>query len=242
MIVLFTDFGLRGPYVGQMKARILAAAPDVPVVDLLHDAPVMDPRASSYLVEPFVRQLPSGSVVLAVVDPGVGTGERDGAVLYADGRWFVGPDNGLFEFVQRRAAMVRRWRLPDPDARVSPTFHGRDVFAQVAASLYLNGAAGNWDERPGPRFDWGDDTPFVLYIDEYGNAITGIRGEMLADSAVLEVAEQPLHHGPTFGRVPVGSGFWYRNSSGLVEVAVNQGSAAAVFGLARGSRVRLVRT
>ena len=241
LITLFTDFGWYGPYVGQMKARLLGIAPAAPVVDLFHDAPVMDPRASSYLLEPFTRGLPAGSVNLAVVDPGVGTDERPGCVIRADDRWYVGPDNGLFEFVRRRATRAEYWQLPEPGMSVSPTFHGRDVFAPVAASLALGDRP---EMTPGEAatLDWPDDSPYVLYIDEYGNAMTGIRGEALADSAVLEAGEHRLVYARTFGRMPVGAGFWYRNSSGLVEVAVNRGHAADAFGLAPGSLVRLVST
>ena len=242
MIALFTDFGLRGPYVGQMKARLFSSGFAGPVVDLLHDGPAMDPRAAAYLLEPFSRYLPEGAVVLAVVDPGVGTEARDGCVIRADGRWFVGPDNGLFEFVQRRAAEVERWPLPAAPEGASPTFHGRDVFADIAAAV----ATGTWRSEQaaavGPRFpDWGDDTPYVLYIDDYGNAMTGIRGEALADTAILQAGEHRLVHATTFGRMPAGAGFWHRNSSGLVEVSVNLGHAAHTFDLAPGSLVRLLR-
>lgn len=240
MFAIFTDFGWRGPYVGQLKAVLAEAAPGRPAIDLLHDAPAMDPRASAYLLEPFVRPLPEATTVVAVVDPGVGT-KRPGCAVQADGRWYVGPANGLFEFVVRRADEWAAWELVMPAADVAPTFHGRDVFAPAAAAL----AAGRRDwlgsrlqERPGA--DWPDDVPRVLYIDEYGNAMTGIRAATLSDEAVIEVAERRMHRGETFADQAPGEALWYRNSSGLVEVAVNGDSAAASLGLRPGSRVRLV--
>jgi hypothetical protein len=102
MIVLFTDFGLSGPYTGQMKAVLHQMAPGMPVIDLFADAPVGNPKASAYLLAAYAAWFPAGSVFLCVVDPGVG-GARPAMILEADGRWYVGPGNGLFELVQRRA-------------------------------------------------------------------------------------------------------------------------------------------
>jgi S-adenosyl-L-methionine hydrolase (adenosine-forming) len=101
MIVLFTDFGLQGPYTGQMKAVLHRMAPGRPVIDLFADAPVGNPRASAYLLAAYAEWFAEGSVFLCVVDPGVG-GPRPPVILEANGRWYVGPGNGLFELVQRR--------------------------------------------------------------------------------------------------------------------------------------------
>jgi S-adenosyl-L-methionine hydrolase (adenosine-forming) len=103
MIALFTDFGLNGPYTGQMKAVLHRTAPDTPVVDLFADAPVGNPKASAYLLAAYAPWFPTGTIFLCVVDPGVG-GARPAIIVEADGRWYVGPGNGLFELVQRRAA------------------------------------------------------------------------------------------------------------------------------------------
>ena len=102
MIVLFTDFGLHGPYVGQMRAVLHQMAPGVPMIDLFADAPVGNCRASAYLLAAYAVWFPAGTVFLCVVDPGVG-GARPAIILEADGKWYVGPGNGLFELVQRRA-------------------------------------------------------------------------------------------------------------------------------------------
>ena len=241
MFALFTDFGWQGPYVGQLKAALWQRTPGVPVVDLLHDAPAMDPRAAAYLLEPFSRELPEGTVTVAVVDPGVGT-DRPGCVIHADERWYVGPANGLFEFVVRRANDWAAWRLPDAPAEAAPTFHGRDVFAPAAAALMQgdrSALSARLDERPGQ--EWPDDVPRVLYLDHYGNAMTGIRGSMVSDGAILEAGELRFRGARTFADSPAGQPFWYRNSSDLVEIAVNGGSAAETLGLAPGSRVRLIR-
>ena len=134
MIVLFTDFGLTGPYTGQMKAVLARNAPAVPVIDLFADAPAFQPYLSAYLLGAYCGAVPQGGVLLGVVDPGVGT-DRLPLVVRADGRWYVGPDNGLFELVMRRAAVVEAWTIDWRPDRLSASFHGRDLFAPVAAKL-----------------------------------------------------------------------------------------------------------
>ncbi len=241
MFALFTDFGYRGPYVGQMKAVLTGTQPDVPVIDLCHEAPRFDPRSSSYLLAAFAASLPVSTVVLAVVDPGVGS-DRSAWVLRADGRYYVGPDNGLLEMVARRASDCQAWRLPAAGPEASPTFHGRDVFAHVAAAVLEGRFDAFRPMDPGDRLtvDWADDTPLVLFIDDYGNAMTGIRGELLSDRAILQIGDYKLRYAETFSRMPRGAAFWFRNSSGLVELAVNGGAAAEVLKLDKGGQVRLL--
>jgi S-adenosylmethionine hydrolase len=226
MIALFTDFGVEGPYVGQMHAAIAALAPQVPVIDLFHDVPPYDVQAGAYLLASYTAGLPEGAVCVAVVDPGVG-GPRRALMVEADARWFVGPDNGLFAILGRRA---RRWRCLElvwrPE-RLSASFHGRDLFAPAAARL----ARGEMPEsRPAeptpPPEDWGDDLARILYIDRYGNAITGIRAATLAPGSRVQVAGRVLRQARVFGDLPEGEAFWYENANGLVEIAVNRGQAA----------------
>src|SRR6516165_12683945 len=131
MIVLFTDFGLHGPYTGQMKAVLHQTAPGALVIDHFADAPVGNPKASAYLLAVYASWFPPGTVFLCVVDPGVG-GARPAIILEADDRWYVGPGNGLFELVQRRAAKARSWEITWKPERLSASFHGRDLFAPVA--------------------------------------------------------------------------------------------------------------
>ena len=132
MIVLFTDFGLHGPYTGQVKAVLHRMAPGVPAIDLFADAPVGSPKPSAYLLGVYAAWFPVGTVFLCIVDPGVG-GTRPAIVLEADGRWYVGPGNGLFELIQRRATRTRSWDIDWRPERLSASFHGRDLFAPVAA-------------------------------------------------------------------------------------------------------------
>jgi len=250
MIVLFTDFGPGGPYLGQLKAVLLDAAPGRPIVDLLDDAPAHDPMSAAYLLAALAGEFPAGTVFLAVVDPGVG-GSRRPAVAEIDGRWFVGPDNGLFEPLLRRAQHARCWEIVWRPERLSASFHGRDLFAPVAARI----ATGehpwdkpHWHEQPWAeprplellrRPDWPDELARIVYIDRFGNAMTGMRAASLAEDAVFEVAGRRLARARTFGSVPPGTALWYENSSGLAEIAVNQGRADRALGLAVGSPVIL---
>jgi S-adenosyl-L-methionine hydrolase (adenosine-forming) len=240
VIVLFTDFGVRDPYVGQVKARLAEHAPAQQVLDLLHEVPDFNPHAGAHLLAAFAPGFPPGSVFLAVVDPGVGT-PRDAVVALAGGSWFVGPDNGLLSVVAARNPDTRLWRISwQPDA-LSPTFHGRDLFALIAADI----ARGEFPadklsliDRLKVEFDAGD-LARVIYIDHYGNAWTGVRG--LMSDARVSAAGQQFRHSDSFGFVGKGEGFWFINSVGLLELAVNRGSAATAFGLKVGDPVQVQR-
>lgn len=240
MIVLFTDFGMEGPYIGQMKAVLYRKAPNVPVVDLFADVPPFDAGAAGYLLAAYAEDFAPGTVFLCVVDPGVGGGRR-AALVKADGRWFVGPDNGLFNTVVTRSREVRWWDIVWRPARLSNSFHGRDLFAPVAAGLALGELppVEEQDARARVPDAWPADFPCIVYLDRYGNAMTGIRAATVPPDAVLEVRGVRLARASTFSDVEVGAGFWYANANGLVEIAVNQGRAAEVFGIACGDQVTL---
>ncbi len=238
MIVLFTDFGPRGPYVGQMIAVLRRHAPEVAVVELLNDAPAHEPLAAAYLLAAFGDEFPTGSVFLCVVDPGVG-GRRAPLVLEAAERWYVGPDNGLLALVARRAAPARWWRITWRPERLSATFHGRDLFAPVAAQLARGEAPPGETVADADTIgqDWPDDLAQVIYIDHFGNALTGLRARGLASGSTVTAGGRQLSRAGTFSEVPAGAAFWYENANGLAEIAVNQGRAADLLGLAVGSPV-----
>jgi len=242
VIVLFTDFGLTGPYTGQVKAVLYREAPGVPVVDLFADAPAFNPRAAAYLLAAYAVEFPRDTVFLCVVDPGVGMHRRRPVIVEADGRWFVGPDNGLFHVVARRATASRYWVIGWRPERLSASFHGRDLFAPVAARLARAGPpqdlAQGW--VPEDFKDWPDDLLEVIYTDRYGNAMTGIRAAVLPQDARLKVRGHELERARTFGEVPPDTGFWYENANGLAEIAVNSGSAAEAFGIQVGAEVHVM--
>jgi S-adenosylmethionine hydrolase len=236
MIALFTDFGLHGPYTGQMKAALHHMAPSVPVIDLFADAPAGDPKASAYLLGAYAAWFRTGTVFLCVVDPGVG-GERPPLIVEADGRWYVGPGNGLFELVQRRANMMRRWDITWQPGSLSASFHGRDLFAPVAAQLALGQAPPGMPAEPTRYPGWPDDLTEIVYVDRYGNAMTGMRAALLPAGAELEAAGVRIARARTFGDVPPGSLMWYANANGLAEIAAHGASAAARLRLAPGAQV-----
>lgn len=237
-IFLITDFGLAGPYTGQVLARLDTETGGMPAFSLFADAPTYDARRSAYLVAAYGRQAACGDVLLCVVDPGVGT-ERAGLALKADDRWYVGPDNGLLQIAAGHAQEVEWWGLEPPPAAASVSFHGRDWFAPVAARIARTG------EVPGARLDqaptagagWPNDLSEIVYIDHYGNAMTGLRADGAPRRNVLLAGGQAVPPGRVFAEMAPGAAFWYPNSSALVEVAVNRGRAADVLGLQVGSPV-----
>lgn len=236
MIALFTDFGLAGPYTGQVKAVLARQAPGVPVIDLFADAPAFDPMLAAYLLAAYIGGFRPGDVVAAVIDPGVG-GARRALVVEADGLWLTGPDNGLFELVLRRAGTARCQAVTWTPDVLSATFHGRDLFAPVAAQLALGTPPAGDPVEPARFPDWPDDLPAVVYVDHYGNAMTGMRADTVPADAELEVESRRIRRGRTFSDVPPGEALWYANSNGLAEIAVNGGRAAEQLSLEPGSAV-----
>lgn len=239
MIFLFTDFGSRASYVGQMHAVLARAAPGCPRIDLTHHAPAFDPRRAAYLLAAELWIAAPGDVVLAIVDPGVGT-QRWPLALEADGVWLVGPDNGLLTQVAHRAAQARWWRIAWRPAHLSASFHGRDLFAPVAARL-SQGDQGDLVPAA-PVVDgaaWPADLDEVIFVDDYGNAMTGRRAPTLHAGVTLVANGQRFRPARTFADDADRAGFWYANSLGLVELSLREGSAARRFDLAVGTAVTL---
>lgn len=239
MILLATDFGLAGPYVGQLHLVLRRLVPERPVVDLQHDLPAFRPDLASPLLAAHLDWAQPGDVVLAVVDPGVGT-ERRPLALRLDGIWLVGPDNGLFEVALRRARSIESYEIVWRPERLSASFHGRDLFAPVAARLARGDRAGLVPGEPSRFREWPDELPVIVYLDGYGNAWTGLRAAHLPAGTRLRVAGRSLERARTFGEVPAGTAFWYENSSGFAEIAVSGGSAAGTLGLRPGDPVEIV--
>jgi S-adenosylmethionine hydrolase len=238
LIAVYTDFGITGPYTGQMEAVLATHAPAVPRVNLMTDAPMFDPAAAGLLLARICRTLPQGAVVLGVVDPGVG-GDRQPLIISTERLVFVGPDNGLFipsllesESVE---AEIINWR---PEL-LSRSFHGRDLFAPVAARLAQGEDVASRAVPLQQLHGYGVSTEAyrIIYIDHYGNCMTGIDAASLSENAVISLNGAQFHYADTFSSVPAGHGFWYRNSLDLVELAVNNGSAANCYDLEVGVAV-----
>jgi S-adenosylmethionine hydrolase len=240
MINLFSDFGASDIYPGQVKAAIRRIDPHVAIIDLLHDAPAFDVEAASHLLAALLAHHPA-AVTLAVVDPGVGGTRRPLAIETASG-WLVGPDNGLLSVIAARASQSRIHEILWRPAHLSATFHGRDLFAPVAAMLAIQNLPQNaLRERASLEVNFGEaDLAQVIYIDHYGNALTGLRAcNLKTDKKVVCQATQ-LNFARCYSDVPAGQAFWYENSLGLVEIAVNRGNAARALGLEVGTAVTLL--
>ncbi|MEQ1802078.1 MAG: SAM-dependent chlorinase/fluorinase [Gammaproteobacteria bacterium] len=253
VITLTTDFGLKGPFVGVMKGAILSRLPEAQIVDLTHEIPVHWPIEAGFWLARSYRYFPPGTVHVAVVDPGVGTsrsiiaGERDGHV-------FLGPDNGLLWPILGAAPaschrLSEAWRQRQGWPSPSSTFHGRDIFAPLAAEFAagrvkvgdIGPAAGELipSLQEEPEASTHEVRGTVVAIDNFGNLITNIDGSLLAGFRKPEVLagghRLPLRR--TYGEAQPGEFLSLINSFGVLEIARAEGSAAESLGLGRGAPV-----
>ncbi len=241
-VVFLTDFGTRDHYVGVMKGVILSRVPEARLVDLTHEIPPQDVREAAYELFVSYRYFPAGAVFLAVVDPGVGT-ERRALVMRAGEWFFVGPDNGLFTLVLHQEDF-REIRAIDPERFLLPgastTFHGRDLFAPVVAELLRGLPLREFGPEvkdpvelsfPEPEPIPGGLRVPVLKADRFGNLILYFSAEKLRGRRFRVVVEgKRLPFVRTYAGVPEGEALVLVGSDGLLEVAVNRGSARELFG------------
>lgn len=242
IVTLLTDFGTADGYVAEMKGVLVSTARDLELVDVSHDIPPHDVESARLAVARYWRRFPERTVHLVVVDPGVGS-TRAALAVESDGRFLVGPDNGVLS----PALLIRGARavsLPVP-GDASPTFHGRDVFAPAAAALARGtplDSLGQPAETPvmrrtpeAVRDPDGWIRGEVIVIDRFGNAVTNILG--VRDGEVrIGATTVPVKR--VYADVAPGEAVALVGSSGLLEVAVRDGSAARTLGLVRGTQVR----
>lgn len=249
-VTLLTDFGTADGYVAAMKGVMAARVPGVQLDDVAHDLAQGDIVTASRTLGRYWHLYPEGSVHLVVVDPGVGTGRR-ALALECEGRLVVAPDNGVVSEVVRtgqawRAVEIVHVRAPGAP---STTFHGRDVFAPAAAHLAAGGPLADLGpaledplllERPEPeRFASGGARGTALAVDRFGNVATNLPGDWLQGVRAVELSGRSLPVASTYGDVAPGEALVLVGSDGYVEIAVRDGSAADVLGLAPGSVVVL---
>ncbi len=247
-VVLLTDFGLGDHYAGVLHAVLERDAPGVTRIDLGHEVARGDVWQASYLLRCAWPHLPAQSVVLAVVDPGVGT-ERRAVAARVGGRVLVAPDNGLAGAVgPADEAVALDWRhmgVPEP----SRTFHGRDLFAPAAARI----ARGEALAALGPATSPGGLAPCplpsaqrqgdrwqmtILHVDRFGNLVTNLQAADVVEPAVVEWGSgRTCHRVGTFADAAPGDVVFLEGSSGLLELVVNRGSAAELTGLGRGDTI-----
>jgi len=236
-----TDYGLDDGFVAACHGVAARIAPGIRIIDITHLVPPGDVRRGAAVLAQTIPYLPHG-VHVAVVDPGVGTTRRGIAVQGADGSVLVGPDNGLLSVVDARAVRRRTWRIVWRPQAMSASFHGRDLFAPVAASIATGVLPANQlEEIAALNVQLGpDDLPEVIYIDHYGSALTGLRAGALARTATVTVRGHRLSYACVFADAPKGSAFWYENSIGLVEIAANRAGAAGLLGIGVADPVTIV--
>jgi S-adenosylmethionine hydrolase len=263
IVALLSDFGTQDHYAGAMKGAVLSVCPDAQLVDVVHDLPPQDVGAASFILASAVEAFPTGTVFLAVVDPGVGT-DRRGLAVEKAGRRFVAPDNGLLTHVLAGGAPAETRIHAITNAglfryRVSSTFHGRDVFGPVAGHL----ARGMAIEEVGPvaadpillplppMRARGDDEweGEIIHVDRFGNLTTNVLetdleeilgrfgGDPTEIVVVVEGAVLPLV--ATYGDVSEGEPCALVGSSHRLEIAIHGGNAARLLGAARGASVRI---
>jgi len=261
LITLTTDFGCLNHYTGVMKGVILSRAPEARIVDLCHTIRAHDVRQAALMIAANYRYFPTGSIHVLVVDPGVG-GSRRILLLNAAGHYFLAPDNGLLSLVVQDAHGIRVFETKRPDLYLQPlsrTFHGRDIFAPLAAHLaqdnHIDGLGPELDPARLTRLDLPRPTidrrrkqiaGLVIDIDHFGNIITNITSDTIneftdnPENVVVTLGGRSLRHlAASYDGVSVGLPLLIINSASYLEIAVNQGRAGDYFQVEPGAKVLL---
>lgn len=255
-IALLTDFGHRDAYVGIMKSVIRRICVDAELIDLCHEIPPQNVLSGAYQLATARPFLPNDCIVLAVVDPGVGTRRRPIAIE-SEGIRFVGPDNGLFTMAVERYDVGSAVQLTNSDyhlPEVSHTFHGRDIFAPAAAHLAAGVALADLGQALdtsqlvrlpgiGPLIKSDSIECTVVHVDHFGNAVTNLHTSTLAATGreVREVStsDQKAPFGEGFFSVPKQKPVAYMGSAGYLEIGVRNGNAAAELQIGQGTLVHV---
>ncbi len=226
MIVLLTDYGYLGPYVGQLKAKIYHHSPSASVLDLMHDLPAFNIDAAAILIPAITINFPDNTIFICVVDPGVGS-DRKTVVLKADSNYYIGPDNGIFSYLNSNYQNIKQWEIIWRPENLSNSFHGRDLFVPIACKLYndtLDFKTYLKANNQQVKLNQKKLIPQIIYFDSFGNAITSIN-TTISKNTKLTVGDSVISYAKVFSEVPTSDCFWYINSMGLVEIACNKTSA-----------------
>lgn len=249
IVTLTSDFGISDHYVAAMKAAVLRHCPDVHLIDVTHQIPRHDLTAGGFAVERAVASFPTGSVHLAVVDPGVGSDRRI-LVCRVNSQWVVCPDNGLITWTLRRHGEGATQELTWRPQEASTVFHGRDVMAPIAGMLAARKLV---NQLAKPITDpvlldlapMGEADPYgrVIHIDHFGNATTNVPFELAQRLSVIGVETAATRLTPiysAYAQVAPGEPLALIGSSDLLEIAVREGSAAEQLELKVGDSIRLL--
>ena len=253
MITLTTDFGLRSPYVGEMKVAMLRVNPEAKLVDVTHAVARHSVVEGSFVMEQVVKYSPPETIHVGVIDPGVGTSRR--AVIIEGEQWLVVPDNGLATLSLKHINARKAWKIDLERIkrftgwRISSTFHGRDIFgpagaliekgvspAEFASEIPLNSLV-KLDLKP--KREKGLWVLKVIYVDDFGNVILNLEDYERPKAVELSDFGLRIPYLETYGRVKPGELLALPGSHDYLEIAVNQGSAAERLGLKVGDEVRV---
>jgi S-adenosylmethionine hydrolase len=261
IITLLTDFGSQDYFVSAMKGAILKINPAATIVDITHEIPPQDIRAAAFNLLAVYKDFPPDTVHVAVCDPGVGSARR-GIIIKSAGQNFVGPDNGVFSWICEREGIAACVCLTNSEFfhdPVSPTFHGRDIFAPVAAALSTGVPLKEFGseivdpvqlESLDPKTkDNGDVEASIIHIDRFGNCITNLTNahlvvDRMAAGAKLSVNDRDVSAFREFfadGEKIPGELFCVFGSAGFLEIAAQDASASEILETRRGDRVILRR-
>ncbi|MBU3968284.1 MAG: S-adenosyl-l-methionine hydroxide adenosyltransferase family protein [Euryarchaeota archaeon] len=253
IITLLTDFG--DLYPASMKGAILCIDPAANIVDISHSVPRHDVRAGAFMLMTCARYFPSDTVHIAVVDPGVGTQRRPIAVMAGSGdfgiHYFVGPDNGILIPAAKSIGKIKVYEITNKhlfDQNVSSTFHGRDIFAPVGAHISKGRDIGDVGRLISDfiDLDFGEGTKKegslegrVIYIDGFGSIVTNISSDLvdLKPGDVMEIDNKQVVFQKSYGFCKEGESLALIGSHGYLEIAVNKGNAAVIFGKKQGEKV-----
>lgn len=256
IIALITDFGHNDWFAGEMKGAMLRIAPDTTFIDITNHIPPGDIRAAAFSLLACYRTFPIGTVFCIVVDPGVGSG-RATIAAKSNNYCFVGPDNGVLSWALLKEKVCRVRKIENESLipkQISNTFHGRDIFAPIAAHLSQNF---DFDKIGSPHEDLME-LPWpkvilekvsivgtVIHIDRFGNALTTIDSDALSSLEKTPSKVTLLKYGTElplrsyFQEVPTGEGLAYIGSAGYLEIAINNANASTIFGLHIGDKVEV---
>ena len=238
IITLTTDFCNRDHYVGSMKGVIYSINPDATITDITHEIPVHDIFSAAFTLRSFIPYFPKETINIVVVDPGVGS-SRKPIALEADEKFFVGPDNGVFTYVILESESLRAYEISNPKyflPDVSFTFHGRDIFAPVAAHLSLGISIEDLGERlldpfileiKEPEIGDREIVGEVIFEDTFGNLITNIPGSMIDSDSRLSVCDIVINGVcKSYSQASEGELLAVIGSLGFLELSVNKGRAS----------------
>lgn len=256
IIGLFTDFGVRDAYVAQMKGVILSIHTALTIIDLNHEVMAFDMRQAAYLLAASSRYLPAGSIVVTVIDPGVGTARRPLLCATQSGRWFVGPDNGVFTHVLAEQELREAYELTKAvyfQPRISSTFHGRDIFAPVAAHLASGVSAADFGPLVEDLATFPVSSPCavgqtaigeIVHVDRFGNIVTNITPDLLPGlqvgqtlSFAIDERRWTVPFCATYGNQPRSELVALVSSNDTLEIALRRGNASAQIKAPAGTRI-----